>query len=365
MPAPDRDVFDPVDYVRYLRARWRVPAAAVVLAILVAAAICLILPKQYTATATLVIDPPGADPRAAIALSPVYLESLKAYETFASSDSLFARAVEKFHLERDGRPIESIKRRVLRVEKLKDTKLLEIAVTLPDSRQAQAMVQYLAEQTVALDNDIARSGDRDLLDDAELKLHTAREQLKQARAQSGTLASAGSESALENEVQSLAASKGRIEDQRIEANSLVAESAARGDEGLAAEARARVATFDSGLAALQKTLDAKSAALSSLRERRQRADDEIANAEEVFETAQKREYDVSNTVKFRTGQLHIIDPGIVPQRPSFPNWLLAILSAAILSAGVSLIWLTAMFGLASRNPQPSRAGFRVAGGGGR
>ncbi|HEY7337763.1 MAG TPA: hypothetical protein VH639_22915 [Bryobacteraceae bacterium] len=365
MPAPDRDSFDPVDYLRYLKARWRMPAAAVALAILVSVAICLILPKQYTATATLVIDPPGVDPRAAIALSPVYLESLKAYETFASSDSLFAKAVDKFHLEHDGRPIESIKRRVLRVEKLKDTKLLEIAVTLPDPKQAQAMVQYLAEQTVALDNDIARSGDRELLDDAELKLHAAREQLQQARAQSGTLVSAGSESALENEVQSLAASKGRIEDQRIEANSVVAESVARRDESLAAEARARVATLDSGLAALQKSLDAKSSALASLRERRQRTEDQLANAEDVFETAQKREYDVSNTVKFRTGQLHVVDPGIVPQRSSFPNWPLALLSAAILSAGACLIWLTALFGLASRNPQPSRAGFRVAGGGGR
>ncbi len=71
---------------------------AVVLAAAVAVVACLVLPKQYTATATLVIEPPGGDPRSATAVSSIYLESLKSYETFASSDSLFAKACEKFHL---------------------------------------------------------------------------------------------------------------------------------------------------------------------------------------------------------------------------------------------------------------------------
>ena len=48
---------------------------------------------QYTATARIVIDPPaGTDLRAAMAVSPIYLESLRTYEQFASSDSLFQKA---------------------------------------------------------------------------------------------------------------------------------------------------------------------------------------------------------------------------------------------------------------------------------
>jgi uncharacterized protein involved in exopolysaccharide biosynthesis len=364
MPGSDRD-FDALDYLAYLRARWRIPAATVALAVVTAAAICWIVPKQYTATATLVIEPPGADPRAAISLSPVYLESLKSYETFAASDSLFAKAVEKFQLDRGGTTFESLKRRVLRVEKLKDTKLLEIAVTLPDPRKAHAMAQYLSEETVALDNNIARSGDRELLEDAELKLGAARERIEKARAALEALSPGGTESALEGEVQSLAAAKGRLEEQRVDASSLVAENTARGEEASVAEARARVAALDDGLAALQKNLEARASALAAFRERRHRVNDELVNAQETFATAQKREYDVYNVVKFRTGQLHIVDPGIVPQKPSFPNLPLAIVAAAILSAGACLIWLTARFGLASRKEQPPRAGLRVAGGGAR
>src|ERR1700733_5815706 len=111
------DSFDPIEYLEYLRKRWRFIAVVVFLAGAVAAALCLLLPKQYTAVATLVIEPPGSDPRSATAVSSIYLESLKSYEAFASSDSLFARACEKFHLldGKAGPSLESFKRRVLRV----------------------------------------------------------------------------------------------------------------------------------------------------------------------------------------------------------------------------------------------------------
>ncbi len=80
--------------------------------------ISLLLPKQYTATASIMIDPPVAeDPRVSVAVNPTYLESLRSYEMVASSDTLFARALEKFHLrdEFGGAALESIKRHVLKV----------------------------------------------------------------------------------------------------------------------------------------------------------------------------------------------------------------------------------------------------------
>src|SRR5271168_2373975 len=91
------DSFDAFEYVDYLRKRWRVVAAACGAALLLSVSISLLLPKRYTATASVVIDPPGSnDPRMGTAVSAVYLESLKSYESFASSDTLFARAAEKF-----------------------------------------------------------------------------------------------------------------------------------------------------------------------------------------------------------------------------------------------------------------------------
>src|SRR5262245_15819115 len=93
------DSFDPIAFLEYLKRHAHFAAVAIAGAVVMTAAISYMLPKRYTATATLVIEPPNAgDPRAATAVSSVYLESLKAYEQFASSDSLFRRAAEKFQL---------------------------------------------------------------------------------------------------------------------------------------------------------------------------------------------------------------------------------------------------------------------------
>src|SRR5437762_14191611 len=120
------ETFDPIEYLSFVRERWKFAAATIAAAVLLTGIACWVLPRSYTATATLVIEPPaGNDPRTATAISPIYLESLKTYEQFASSDSLFAKAVQKFHLlpESGGSTVESLKSRVLRVEKPKDTKV--------------------------------------------------------------------------------------------------------------------------------------------------------------------------------------------------------------------------------------------------
>src|SRR5215470_7114619 len=87
-------------YVGYVQSRWRFVVASALTAVVLAAAVSWLLPRQYTATARILIEPPaGADPRAALAVSPIYLESLKTYEQFASSDSLFQKAVARFQLQ--------------------------------------------------------------------------------------------------------------------------------------------------------------------------------------------------------------------------------------------------------------------------
>jgi uncharacterized protein involved in exopolysaccharide biosynthesis len=358
------DSFNLSEYANYFRLHWRLPLMATISAAAIALIACLILPKQYTATATIVIEPPGGDARTAISVSPIYLESLKSYETFAASDSLFSKACEKFHLL-NGSPLESFKKRVLRVEKPKDTKVLEIGVTLPDPKLAQAVAQYLAEQAVALDRSVARTGDQEVLDDAEQKLEAARTELNAARVEVANVTKAGSELILESEAQSLTDLKEREGVERIDANSLIAESVARGDEETAAGARARLKSLNTDLASIQTELDAKSAALAGLRARRDQASNRLHSAEEAFEIARKRDTDVSAGVKFRSGQLRIVDPGIVPERPSFPNLPLAVAAAIIIAAAACLAWMTLQFGLSIRREPPARAGLRVAGSGAR
>src|SRR3954469_12901436 len=113
-----RDGFDALEFAAYIHTRWRsiliCCAAAVVLSLIGS----LFLPKRYTATASLMIQPPaGLDPRAATAVSPVYLESLKTFEHVASSDTLFLKALDHLHIRGKyaGTSIESLKRSVLEI----------------------------------------------------------------------------------------------------------------------------------------------------------------------------------------------------------------------------------------------------------
>jgi uncharacterized protein involved in exopolysaccharide biosynthesis len=97
-----------------------------------------------------------------------------------------------------------------------------------------------------------------------------------------------------------------------------------------------------------------------------RADDRLRSAEAAFDSARLRFDDVISATRFRSEQLRIVDPGIVPQRPSSPNFLLSVIAAVALSLVACLIWLTLQFGLAGADAErAARPGLRIAGGGGR
>jgi capsular polysaccharide biosynthesis protein len=364
----DLDTFNSGEYIDFLRSRWGWVAAAVGTAAAVAVIVCLLLPKQYTAKATLMIDPPGSDGRPATSVSPVYLESLKSYEAFASSDSLFAKACLKFRLlEGTGAPaLESFKRKVLRVDKLKDERVLEISVTLPNPMQAHAVAEYLASEAVALNHELSRAEDLEPLGQVQGPLDLATAELEKARLETAEVTSAGSESVLEGEAQNLADLRSRTEAQRIDANLTLADDIARGDQPDAAAARARVAALAASVASLQHDVDAKASALAGLRARRVHAEDRLRAAESAFDNAKRRVEDVISASRFRNEQLRVVDPGIVPQRPSSPNVALTVVGAVSLALVICIVWLTLRFGLAgAAAARGSRPGLRIAGGGSR
>jgi capsular polysaccharide biosynthesis protein len=119
------ETFDAYRYIGYLRSHWRWIAGSAALAVGLAAAASLAMTPQYTATARLVIDPPaGADLRAAMAVSPIYLESLKTYEHLAASDSLF----QKRHTVRARRTSDqSAQAARAQVQLVRNTRILEIS----------------------------------------------------------------------------------------------------------------------------------------------------------------------------------------------------------------------------------------------
>lgn len=259
--------FEMFRYLDHLRGRWRVIAVACGAAAAIALAVAFVTPNRYTSTARILIEPPaGSDPRGAMAVSPIYLESLKSYELVASGDRLFLDAIDHFKLTRTG-SIERLKRSVLKVTIPRNTKVLEISATLGEPAQAQALALYIAEQTVKLARDVSADTERDLLADAQ-------KQLEEAQARFNALGG-GTSAASTPDTDARSAQR----------------DAARGAVYAAVEHLAQVRSMSGA----------------------------------------------------RGERLRIIDPGVVPQRPSWPNIPLMSVVAILVALVGSLLYVTVEF----------------------
>ncbi len=359
------EAFDIHDYIAFLRRRWSVIVLACSVALALAIGISLILPKQYTATASILIDAPaGADPRAATAVSPIYLESLKSYERFASSDTLFAQAARKFSLAPDhGSPaIDSLKRRVLKVDKPRDTKILDIRATLGNGVKAQALAQYIAEQTVALNRTMAREADRDMLDEAQRQRDFAKKNLGQLEAAAREESAREPVDGLEVDLENVLDTEARVRRELLSAKADLAEAAARTDARESVPLRARCDVLEKQLAQLAVESAAKRVALSQRRERWDELKAQVDSARTILDAANSRLNELQASSGSRTERLKIVDPGIVPQRPSFPNIPLNSVIALLAALAASWMYLTVSYHLRGSAPRlkavPARAAER-------
>lgn len=370
--------FEPLEFVDYVRQRLALVGVIVGCAVAVALAISLLLPKKYTATATIIIEPPGGiDPRVSTAVSPVYLESLKTYEQFASSDSLFARACAKFHLPagKEAPAIESFKEQVLEVTKPKETKLLTISVTLRDPKTAQSLVRYLADETVKLSAEVGGDSDRRLLARGRALVEERRAELVEAQKTATAVTAANLETSLEAEVQALAKVQSALAGEVAEARALTAEYEGREAqltrssgtppdidfvrEELAAQ-RAKAGALDASRASVARQFAAKSAELAKTRARRDEAQNRLRAAQNEFDLATKRLAEIDAASGLRSEQLRIIDPGIVPERPSSPDLPMNGAAAFVLATAASLAYLGLRFGLEKQRARYARTSFMVA-----
>jgi uncharacterized protein involved in exopolysaccharide biosynthesis len=334
------DSFDVFEYIDFLRARWKFPAIACGLAILAALVTGFLLPRRYTSTATILIDPPaGGDPRIATAVSTVYLESLKTYELLATNDQLFLRAATKFHLrDSDGAPIESLKRKVLKVDKLRDTRALQISVTLPDPGTAQAVAQFIAEGAVELSRTGGKEADDATIQDAAAAAATLRARLDEAGTAWRLAAGAHPAEALRSEISDDSFLKSRVEEQLLDDQT----NAAASDT---AASRARIELLQRRISELTRAMDEKGKALATQSAREEDLRAALTSARAAYETAAQRLVDLRVSRGSRSEWLRMIDPGIIPQRPSSPKVPLIVIGAAALALFASFLYLTVSFSL--------------------
>ncbi|HLJ14501.1 MAG TPA: hypothetical protein VKV15_08405 [Bryobacteraceae bacterium] len=343
--------FDAFEYVEYLRRRWRVAAVACGTAIVLALAVSWLIPKRYTATASIVIEPPGGnDVRTATAVSPVYLESLRTYERFAGSDSLFERAAERFHLQKDSQSIESLKQRVLKVSKLRDTKILEISATLPEPKLAQHLVQFLADETVTMSRSENLAGDHELIEEAQKQEINARQRLDREDKAWRENAMREPVEALQQEIEANVELRTKIRQDLAEAQADAAEYRQpdkQSDTEFARHqlqaAQARVAVLAKQAEDLGKDIDQKSATLSRRIAHREQLQTELKMAQAAYESAAAHLRDVRAGAGMRGERLRVIDPGIVPERPSSPDVSLNAIAACFLALLASIVYLSLGF----------------------
>jgi uncharacterized protein involved in exopolysaccharide biosynthesis len=359
-PAP---VFDALEYVLYLRRRYRFIALTCGMALTAALLGSLLLPARYTSVASILIEPPaGSDPRTFTAISPIYLESLKTYEVFAMSDSLFLRALDKFHMHDRATSLETLKARVLKVSKLRDTKVLQVSVTLPNPKEAQAMAQFLAEETVKLSSSVTRETGRDLMDDVQRQVEAARAKLERVQTEWSKAVTEQPVDALRTELDSMVELQYRLRRNLSEAEANAAENESKAKppghvestfekdsrefarrEGASMRARAallseQIAELDKAVAAKSRLLAQRSTLLEELQGRRK-------DAQADYDAAVRREHDMRASVGNSGERLKIIDPGIVPERPSEPRIVLNAAIAFGLALIGSIVYLSLSFTL--------------------
>ncbi len=340
------------EYIDYLRSRWRMIAAASVTAILLSLVVSMLLPKRYTATASIVIEPPaGNDVRTSTAVSPIYLESLRTYERFADSDTLFAGAAEHFHLlsRENSRSMESLKQQVLKVTKLRDTKILEISATLRDPELAQQFVNYVAEETVKLSRGESAATDHEVIGEADKQATEAQQRLEKAQQAWATYTAREPSGALQPQIEADVDLLEKLHQSLMEARGDIAEYQEKPDfarelPGL----RAKAVELEKRSAELEKEVERKSALQSQRAAERQKLDVEMKMAQTASEASTARLREMRATAGTRGERLRVIDPGVVPQRPSSPNVALNVLAALLLTLVALTAYLTISFSYSRR-----------------
>jgi uncharacterized protein involved in exopolysaccharide biosynthesis len=363
---------DAYRYISYMRSRWVWIAASSAIAAALALGITMAVTREYTAAARIVIEPPaGTDLRAAMAVSPIYLESLKTYEAFASSDSLFQKSIERFSLRSmlGPRPIESLKKHLLRVGTVRNTRVLEIEVTLPDARKAQALASYLAEQTVALNRSVVSEGDRDLIVGIERQQADLHDRLQQIDGAWARLLGSEPIGDLQAELAGAAKIRSGLEEQVQNVELELADTAEREKHAQPAEAgelRKETSNAQARLVELRRQLQAidlqsaeREKLLAERSAHRDRADAERKAAQTALTAVETRLREALGEAGYRGERLRIIDPGIVPERPSSPNLPLNLMAAILLGLVLSVLYFTLEMNYQEQRIRQRRVSFRA------
>ena len=111
---------------------------------------------------------------------------------------------------------------------------------------------------------------------------------------------------------------------------------------------------------LDKQIAARQRTLAGRIVQAERLDAEFEAAWAAHDQLEKRLRELQATIGYRGERLNLVDPGVPPERPSFPNIPLNLMVAAALGLIVSLFYLTVEYSLESHKAEALRKSLRVA-----
>jgi len=311
-------------------------------------AVSLVLPKQFTATSTVLIGAPaGNDSRVVTTMNNVYLDSLRAWERVAGSDFLFARALEAVRAggTEPAGSVAWLKRRILRVSKPPGMALLEISITLPDAKKAQRMAQILAEQTVAQSHFSDDKSATDVSSVFREEHETAAARVARALKARDALTRASSVELLNSAVMANAELNGRLQTETALARAELAAERVKGAAAELAGTEARLASLEKQQNEAAEHMASAAFRLESAKNRSDAAEAELKSARAVLDAADLRADEATSGARLRGERLRLVDPGATPQERSSPNVLLNVVAALAVSLGGSILYLAMTFGL--------------------
>jgi uncharacterized protein involved in exopolysaccharide biosynthesis len=108
---------------------------------------------------------------------------------------------------------------------------------------------------------------------------------------------------------------------------------------------ARIAELDRQSNELAARIEATAGKLQHLRDRQEMLDADLKAARSGFEAARTKLDDLKSAAGFRGERLEVLDPGIIPQRPTSPNTPLNLAVALLISSIGSFCYFALCFGL--------------------
>ncbi len=152
-----------------------------------------------------------------------------------------------------------------------------------------------------------------------------------------------------SEIDAAVVLQGQLRQELVEAQANVAEyqQQARSAGGFARDqlegAQARAALLEKRVDEISREIQQKSATLARRRAERDALQTDLNVAQKAYETDTARCAEIRATAGTHAEQLRVIDPGIVPQRPSSPRIRLNVAAALLVALIASLIYLSVAF----------------------